>query len=363
MKKRIFINGRFLTQPVAGVQRYARELMRQLDILVGDSASPSLVELVCLIPQDNIVYPPWKNIELKKVGSNKGVIWEQIDLPIYLKGQLLFSPANIGPCYYRNQVVTFHDASVFAVPEAYSPIFRTKYIFGFRQLANRARHIITDSKFSQHELAKYLQLPPQRFQVIYLGADHLNYVQADHDFIQKYKLHEKPYIFMIASVSQHKNYARVIEAIKLIQSDIQFVLAGGNYQHIFNNVDLNSLPNNVLWLGCITDSELKSLYENALGFIFPSIYEGFGIPPLEAMQCGCPVLCAAAASLPEVVGEAALYFDPFIIDKIAETIEQFLAEPELQETLRMKGYQHSSEFPWSNTARNTLEILFGCLES
>lgn len=361
MNRRIFINGRFLTQPVAGVQRYARELMRQFDILIGDNASPPLVELICLIPPEKIVMPAWNNIELKIVGINKGKIWEQIDLPFFLKGQLLFSPANIGPFYYRNQVVTLHDASVFAVPEAYSPAFRTKYKFVFRQLVTKARSIITDSKFSQDELAKYLHVPSERFQVIYLGADHLNYVQADHHLLEKYSLHKKPYILMVASVSPHKNYARVIEAIKLVRADVQFVFVGGNYQNIFNTVDLSSLPKNVCWLGGITDSELKTLYENAVGFIFPSLYEGFGIPPLEAMQCGCPVLCSATASLPEVVGEAALYFDPLDVNQIAATIEHFLSEPNLHETLREKGYQRSAEFHWSKTARSTLDILFGYL--
>lgn len=357
MKQRICMNGRFLTQPLTGVQRYSRELMNHIDVIIGQDPDLKDVEVECLTPSSKMVIPDWENITVRCVGKNESSLWEQMDLPQYLRGQLLFSPANIGPWNYSNQVVTFHDASIFAIPEAYSRVFRLKYRFIFKQLVKKARRIFTDSKFSQQELAKYLKVESGIFQVIYLGSNHLNRVCADHRIQVEHRLENKPYLLMVSSVSRHKNYARVIEATRKLNSDINLVIVGGNYKKIFNDFELDSLPGNVNWLTDVNDHQLKSLYEKAAGLVFPSIYEGFGLPPLEAMQSGCPVICANSASMPEIIGDAGLYFDPFRVDQIAETIDCFLSDTHLQETLRQKGYSRCKKFDWLNTAHTTLNTL------
>lgn len=348
----IFINGRFLTKTITGVQRYARELLREIDIQL-----PASIRMICLAPPEAFALPAWQNIEIRSVGSNRGNLWEQVDLPRHAHGELLFSPANIGPFGYRNQVVTMHDASIFAAPQAYSWTFRAKYRFIMRQLAKNARHIITDSHFSQKELAHYLKIPLQRFSVVPLGADHLDRVQSNSQILTQHDLKPKTYWLIVATQSLHKNLTAVFEALKRIQPAMQVVMVGGHFEQVFQR-SVYADVDTVIPTGYIPDEHLKALYENALGLIFPSTYEGFGLPILEAMRCGCPVLCSDAASMPEVAGDAALYFDPHPPRQIAEIIRHFLAIPQTDKWLNAAGQQQANQFKWSVTARQSMEILF-----
>jgi len=360
--KNIYINGRFLTQPITGVQRYSLELLRYFNIFMEEKSYFENVKLICLAPhEDFVANPQWKNIEIRKIGFWKKNAWEQLDLPLYIKGQLLFSPANTGPFYYANQVVTIHDASVFAVPFAYSFAFRTKHRFIIRQLAQRSTRILTDSIFSQHELARYLGTRLERFSVIPLGSDHICAIEPDQGILQRYRLELKKYLLIVASRSPHKNFEGIVKAVKLLGTDFKIVAVGGSFSKIFKQTKSGLLPPNMIVCDYVTDQELKALYQNALGLIYPSIYEGFGLPPLEAMQCGCPVLCSQAASLPEVVGAAAVYFDPFDIENIAGVINSFLSNPMLQNQLREKGLAHSAGFKWLTTAQKTFEYLLNDL--
>jgi glycosyltransferase involved in cell wall biosynthesis len=363
MIKTIFINGKFLSSQVTGVQRYALELFRQMDVILQEQEYQQL-RVICLAPPDARLRPDWQTIELRRVGFNPGNLWEQLDLPIYARGQLLFSPANTGPLFYSKQVITFHDAAVFAVPAAYSPLFRAKYSIIFQVLARIARLMLTDSLFSQRELSHYLGVPEQRFRVIPLGGDHLSAISVDTRILEKHKLTRNSYLLLVASQSLHKNFARVLLAADQIRAtqpaDVAFAAAGGS-NIIFQQTEAQSLRPNVRMLGYVNDSELKALYENALGFIFPSIYEGFGLPILEAMNCGCPVLCSTAASLPEVAGSAALYFDPNNVAELTALIKQFLREPGLRSDLQVQGREQAKAFSWEKTARITLTELIACL--
>ena len=352
----IYINGRFLTQPVTGVQRYALELIRHMDQLLDDNVFAPEIELVCLVPPQEFQNPLWKHIDIRPIGKNVGNLWEQFYLPRYLDGQPLFSPANIGPWYYANQVVTMHDASVFAFPDAYSLLFRAKYWFVFKELAKRAALVLTDSDFSKRELAHYLKVAPERFSVIPLGSDHMASVLPDRDILERNNLKEGSYMLLVASRSRHKNYDAAIMAFGLLESDVRLVTVGGNFQRVFKKSNSVTLSN-MLKLGYVNDRELKALYENALGFVFPSLYEGFGLPVLEAMRAGCPVICSKAASLPEVAGDAAMYFDPGDVKDIARAIEIFLSDPNLRKEMRQKGYQQAEKFKWSTTARQILESM------
>lgn len=354
---RIYINGRFLSQPITGVQRYALELMHHFDALLETELFDHEIKLICLIPDRDSPSCSWKNIAVRSIGNFSGNIWEQFELPLYLNGQLLFSPANIGPWHYPNQVVTLHDASVFAFPEAYSLAFRVKYKFIFNQLAMRAASLLTDSKFSRQELAHYLEIVPERFLIVPLGSDHLDDVQSDPNILKKNDLKTESYLLLVASHSPHKNYHAAIQAVRMIDRNIRLVSVGGSYRRVFKNSNLINTASDILNLGYINDQKLKALYENALGFIAPSLYEGFGLPVLEAMRLGCPVISSHAASLPEVAGDAALYFDPNHVSSIAEAIEIFLFDPDLRRSMRKKGYRQAEKFTWATTAKMILGIL------
>ena len=356
----IVINGKFLSSRITGVQRYSHELLRHMDTILDEPAYRFL-RLVCLVPREVTTMPDWHQIKLQRVGFTSGNPWEQFELPIYARGRLLFSPANTGPLFYSNQVISFHDASVFAVPEAYSLLFRAKYSVLFRVLARITRLMLTDSLFSQSELSFYLGIPRDQFRVILLGGDHLNDVTPDVSILQRHGLARKSYLLSVASQSLHKNFNRVLQAVALVGRDVELVTVGGSYNHIFRKAETQPIQPNVHSLGYVNDCELKALYVNALGFIFPSIYEGFGLPVLEAMNAGCPVLCSNAASIPEVGGRAVLYFDPFNIENMVSKIREFLADSVLRADLQARGYEQAAAFPWETTARKTLNELIACL--
>lgn len=353
----IYINGRFLTQPVTGVQRYSLELIRHMDLLLGEGSVHQDIELICLVPPGGFKQPEWKNIETRKVGWNRGNIWEQVDLPLHAGGRLLFSPANLGPYHYHNQVVTLHDASTFAIPQAYSSLFRLKYAFISKQLGRHARLLITDSEFSRQQLSFYLGIRPERLTSIPLGAEHLEKIQPDTRILEQHHLEKGCYLLTVASQSLHKNFPKVLEALSFLKSDFPVVAAGGSFKQIFQRGHRPPFPANFHFTGYISDEALKALYENARGFIFPSVYEGFGLPILEAMHCGCPVLSSNSACLPEVGGDAALYFDPHQTESLANAISTFLSSTKLQDELRSKGYERAARFRWPITAQRTLEKL------
>jgi glycosyltransferase involved in cell wall biosynthesis len=360
MADTIIINGRFLSQPVTGVQRYALEVIQEMDVILKEDIFRR-IKVVCLVPPEKHIFPGWNNIEIQTTGFNKGNLWEQIDLSIAAKGRLIFSPANTGPFYYSNQVITFHDASVFAVPDAYSFAFRAKYSFIFRSLARISRRILTDSFFSQRELSYYLGVPANRFSVIPLGGDHLASIQPNITILQRHGLTKDSYLLSVASQSPHKNFGRILEAAALVTFDMTFAAAGGSFKRVFQKTKQQFIPPSVHLLGYVSDSELKALYENAFGFIFPSIYEGFGLPILEAMNCDCPVLCSSAASLPETGGEAVLYFNPSDTDSLVAVIHRFLNDPALKASLQKRGRENAKRFSWEKTARETLKALVSCL--
>jgi glycosyltransferase involved in cell wall biosynthesis len=361
-KKTIYINGRFLTQPITGTQRYALELLSHIDILLEEEKYAHL-DLVCLVPREPFTRPKWKNIKIIPVGINKKNLWEQIDLAFFARGSLLFSPVNTGPIFHRRQIVTIHDASVFAVPAAYSLGFRLKYRFIINLVGKSALLALTVSQFSRRELAKYLKVPVDRFYVISHGGDHLDDVVSDRQVLVRNKIEKNSYFLTVSSNSPHKNFSSVIRAAQKDRiKGVQFIAVGGTFSRIFQAAKSVNMPENVQLLGYVNDCELKALYENAVGLIFPSLYEGFGLPVLEAMQAGCPVLCANSAALMEVGGDAALYFDPLNPDDLASLIDRFLADRTLQQKIVARGLEQSAKFRWEVTARNTLDKIIGLLQ-
>jgi glycosyltransferase involved in cell wall biosynthesis len=365
MTRVIYVNGRFLTQPMTGVQRYAHELLNNFDLLLEQDSWNKRVEICCLVPpkSDLAVHSPWKNISIRSIGINRGNLWEQWDLPVYLKDKFIFSPTNSGPLLYRNQAITMHDASVFAVPHAYSIPFRFKHRLIFRSLSRRARIIFTDSGFSRNELSHYLGQSIERYRVVHLAGDHLHRIDADPGILDRHGLKRNEYVLTVASHSPHKNLQAAKEAAKLIKSNVKMVFAGGEYNRVFNKETGPSSSERTIFIGHINDRELKALYSLALAYVFPSHYEGFGIPLLEALECRCPVLCSRAASLPEVAGEAALYFDPMIPAEIANLVDVIHDNHELRNELIARGNTRLDAFSWQKTALQTLSMLMAAIPS
>jgi len=182
-------------------------------------------------------------------------------------------------------------------------------------------------------------------------------VQADESILDRYGLRGQEYLLTVGSLSPHKNVARLLDAANQLRGrTTRLVVAGGRDRSVFQD-GLVAAREAVIAVGHVDDASLKALYTHALGFVLPSLYEGFGLPVLEALGCGCPVLCSRAASLPEVGGEAVLYFDPRNVDDISAVLQTFLSDPALQADLRGRARPQAAQFTWRRAAQQTLDLL------
>lgn len=341
----LFVNARFLTQSITGVQRYAAELSKRIK-----RARP---ETRFLVPKNVLHDDLAAELGAEVVGRLTGHAWEQLELPFYTRGGGLLSLCNTGPLLKRRHVVTLHDAAAFAVPEAYSLAFRSWYKVLFVGLGRTARGIVTDSRFSAAELRHYAHTPKHKLLVSYLGKEHLFETPPDPGVLARRNLEGRPFLLAVSSQSPHKNFGAVVRALqKLGETPFDTVIAGGTNPKV--HARTGRLPESIQHVGYVTDGELRALYEHATGFVHPSLYEGFGITPLEAMALGCPVIVSHAASLPEVCGDAALYFDPHDPSDLADKIQQLMQDAPLQARLRHEGPVQAARFSWE---RCTDEVL------
>ncbi len=354
----IFINARFLSQPLTGVQRYATEFVKALDNLIETGQiDKTKYSFVLLGPKNIKSELNLKHIPIKKIGILTGHLWEQFELPFYAKNGLLLCLCNTGAIFKRNKIVVIHDAQVFALPQNYSFAFRLWYKLLFPILGRFVKQIITVSSFSRSELIKYCKFNPKKIQVIYEGKEHILSITPDKSIFKKNVIGDKPYILAVSTMSKNKNFNSIVQAIEnRKQLDFDMLIVGGKNSHVFGQTQI-ALPDFVKRLGYVSDGELRVLYEHASCFVYPSLYEGFGLPPLEAMACGCPVIVSNAASLPEVCGDAAIYCDPYSVEDIANKIELLLADKNLQQQMRLKGIERAKTFTWEKAAQQTITII------
>ena len=336
------MNTRVLHSPLTGVQRYVLALSRRF----GDH-----VETV--IPR-------------RHLSGIKGHAWEQFVLPTKVGGRLLFSPAITGPLAVTNQVVTIHDVVPLDHPEWLNREFAAWYRFLIPRLANRVARVITISEFSKQRLLAHTGLDEDRVTVIPNGVDNRFAPMAETECSEKLAglaLPCRHYVLCVGSLEPRKNLARLLEAWSRIQPDVPgdvwLVLAGqkGSERVFADRAGLARLPPRVHLTGHVPDDVLPALYAGARAFAYPSVYEGFGLPSLEAMAAGVPVLTGNQASLPEVVGEAGVMVDPYDVDALADGLLRLLDEPELRARLRQEGLERASQFTWDAAAEKTWAVL------
>lgn len=318
--KRIYINGRFLTQNITGVQRCAVEFVKVIDKYLDDENFRSKYSFQILAPKNINQKLELKNIEIKKVGYLKGHLWEQLELPFYTKNNFLFNFCNVAPVIKRNQTVIIHDAAIYAVPYAYSIYYRLWYKFIYSILSKNLKIIFTVSNFSKKEINKYLNIPLEKIKVIYNGIEHINKIKIDENIFDKFNIEKNKYVLGVSSIHPAKNFKLILKAAKKLP-DFNFIIAGGNNSTVFKNRGLE-IPDNVRFIGYVSDEELVALYKYAYCFIFPSVYEGFGFPPLEAMAFNCPVIVSDIEVLHEVIKNHALYCDVNNEDILIEQIKK-----------------------------------------
>jgi glycosyltransferase involved in cell wall biosynthesis len=263
------------------------------------------------------------------------------------------------------RIVTLHDAFPYLQPETHNRLDNWRYRWHLPPLARRADAVITVSACSKADLVRHLALRDERVHVIGEGIDPRFKPVPDgvhrRAILAKYGL-AQPYILYLGGVNGRKNIARLLEAFAraraarpgltlVIGGPRQWKLAG--IEQTLARLDLGAA---LRLTGYLADEDLPAIYSAAELFVFPSLYEGFGLPPLEAMACATPVVTSNCSSLPEVVGDAALLVDPYSVDSLVAAIEQALDDAQLRATLRRRGLARAAQFSWAHAARETFAL-------
>lgn len=281
---------------------------------------------------------------------------------------VLFVPAHTIPLLNpKRSIVTVHDIGFEHFPEVYPWADKLYHKFTIRFIKRFASKIIAVSHYTKEDLVKTYGIDKEKIVVIHNGYDRAKYEVLDRneEFSKKHKL-DFPYLLFIGRLEQKKNIPRLIDAFaefkKRNKTAHKLVLIGRpgfGYDEVEKKIKKYGLTNEVVMPGWVGDDELPKFLNQAELFVFPSLFEGFGIPVIEAMACGCPVICSNTTSLPEVAGEAALMFDPEKPEEIVSRMEQVLLNPEVQESLKIKGLRQAEQFSWEKCAAETLRVLLG----
>ena len=324
MTRDIVVNGRFLSRRVTGVERYGCEILS----LLGDR---------CRVERSRLV-----------LNGIQGHAWEQFILPRALNPEsILWSPANTGPLAVRNQALTIHDLSPLEHPEWFIKGFAAWYRLFLPILAKRVRLIFTPSEYVRQKVMARFKV--KNVIVTTNGVDlsifHPNAKQ------NKYEL-PKCYLLFVGSLEPRKNLNALLEAWDEIKDDFKetWLVIAGTGGHVFQPVKLFRDAERVRFLGYVEEKNLPGLYSGASLFVLPSFDEGFGLPALEAMASGIPVLVSNGGALPETVGDAGLIFDLSKPDNLSISLRQYLCDNNLRLSLKEKGLARAQSFSWQQTA-------------
>jgi len=335
---KITVNGRFLSRRITGVDRYARELIAALDRI----SLPG--EITLAIPPDVKVTPEYTNISVIRTGRLTGILWEQLSFPFFARRQnaVSLNLCNTAPLVQPG-VVCIHDLKFRAHPEFFSFLFRLWYRILVANQTRRARHLLTVSAFSAGELVKYYPAAAGKISIIPNAWQHYTAVECDETATEKFGLQKGRYYFAIGSLEPNKNIARIARlAAKM--PDRYFAVAGQINSRVFADGLGFDCPPNLKLLGYIRDSEAKALMRDCRAFLFPSIYEGFGIPPLEALSAGCrQVIVSDTPVMHEVFGDSATYFTD-------DDLPQAFPDHALQQAVLDK-------FSWEKSALSLYRLL------
>ncbi len=345
----IALNCRFLTQDLTGVQRYAEEITREL-LRIRD-------DVRLFAPHGDLRHDEIGGREVEQIGTAGGHRWEQWDLPRMLRGlgsPLLLSLMNTGPVLYRNQIVTHHDVTYVRFPDTYTRRFRLAYRMLSGLALRRAKSIVTVSEFSRSEIADVYGIDPQK--IVVAGN------AAGAEFRQTHEDASEPYLLAVASFLPHKNIDRLVSAFEQYrdrsQSATVLKLVGTSRPATMAKADGSPrVVDGVELLGRVDDQNLQALYAGARGFVFPSLYEGFGVPPLEAQSAGAPVAAADIPPVREALGDSALLFDPDDEGSMAAAIRALDEDPDMRERLRAAGNINIQRYAWSKSAGTISALL------
>jgi glycosyltransferase involved in cell wall biosynthesis len=361
---KIGINGRFLMTKQTGVQRAAMNMFKVLVRLDRKN------EYVLFVGQGVLEKKDWDYPNVHVVFSNlksgdtfRNVLWEQFVLPRLAKKNkidILHSPANMAPVFYRGKsIVHIHDLCFIVNPQWYSFLFRNWYRFVIPQIAKRATRVVTNSNNSKNDLLQYCKVPLDRVSLVYWAVDDF-FLKLRQDTVLDRP--RKNYMLYVGSLEPRKNIKLLVEAYVHLRKQhpkiIDKLLLIGGESPLFAEFTLGitEYKEDIIPLGFVGEDSLRTYYREAKLVVYPSLYEGFGFPPLEAMASGTPVVTSNSSSLPEVVGDAALTVDASDALQLSEAIYRLLNDQLLREALIRKGYERVRKFTWTRVARKVLAI-------
>jgi len=350
-----------------GIGTYIRNLLRHLARLDRESE----YVLFCR-PEDSLfaaeLGPNFRSVPDRSAPYS---LREQLSLPLAAAREhvdVYHAPHYVLPILIRGRrVVTIHDCIHLMFPQYLPYRFAKTYARAMLYSATRrADRIVTVSESSKRDILRFFSVKPEKISVIYNAIDEHFSVPPTDEAVERvrgrYQL-EDPFVLYVGNVKPHKNVERLIDAFGLLRrrgvDGLKLVIIGdeiSKFQTLRRAVHRHKLHKHVRFLGFVPDDTLSVLYRLAGVFVFPSLYEGFGLPPLEAMACGAPVITSNVSSLPEVVGDAALLVDPYSSEAIAEAIWKVLSDSSLSERLRAKGLARAQDFSWQRSVARTLEI-------
>lgn len=354
----LILNGKFLSAAPTGVHRVAAELARALAGLIaaGHPGTEGL-RLSALVPEDGMKRASALPFAVRQLGPLRSIPWEQITLPLRKGRGTLLNLCNIGPVLSRDAVTMIHDTQVLLTPESYRPAFLMWYRTVQPLIGMRHRHLLTVSAFSRGQIVAAGLCPPERVSVVHNGADHILRERSDPAVFEKLGLTNQGYVLALASTLAYKNIALLLRAFHRPELEgLKLVLFGSSGMADFEAKGIK-VPPSTVFAGRIDDGALRHLMENALALAFPSTTEGFGLPPLEAMHLGCPVVAAPCGALPEVCGDAAVYAGPDDPVAWAAALVEMRRNPAWRQRHVDAGLEQAQQFTWDKAAATLVEIL------
>ena len=352
----IYVNGRFLLQSLTGVNRFAYELCKAWTAL-------GVPFTICCPPGKIKDCYDTSAFDIVVCGWGKSHLWEQLCLPIWfarLKGEkLLVNFTSLSPIFVRKKIMTIHDLAFLVNPHWYARSYVLLYKFLTPWCAATSQKILTVSEFSKKEIIRLLSVKKEKITVVY-NAVSANFLQGSPTASLSNK-QNCPYILAVSSIDPRKNFATLLKAFTYLkENDVKLYIIGGQagiYSTSVKELSKEIPQEKIKWLGRVTDTELRQYYAGALCFIYPSFYEGFGIPPLEAMACGTPVIASAIPAIQEVCQDAALYINPYDAKDIADKINLLIHNVDLQNDLIKKGSERYLQFDWKQSAKHLIDEI------
>ncbi len=354
---------RSVVQERTGTENYSLNLIRHLLALQSNHH----YRLYFNRPPTYNLQPATCNLRIMpfpRLWTHLRLSWEMAPCP----PDLLFVPAHVLPIVHpRRSVVTIHDLGYLYYPEAHRLLDRLYLDLSTRYNARAATHLIADSLATKRDLIEHYSIELNKITVVYPGYEEATFQPVrDGELIETVKVRYDivgDYILFVGTLQPRKNLTRLIQAFSNLQSpisNIQLVIAGKKgwlYEKIFRQVEERGLEGRVVFTAYVPETDLPALLSGARLFVFPSLYEGFGLPVLEALACGTPVVCSNVSSLPEVAGDAAVLVDPLDVEEMTAAIERVLGDEKLRAGLIERGFEKAKKFSWEKCAHETLGVL------